>query len=89
VNASDRFLTVPAASKFPEQFGLPKVPEGTLNKLRSVGGGPPFVRFGRRIGYPEDAYREWIFGRVSPVANSTSAFPRKPRVASTPELLAA
>jgi hypothetical protein len=66
------FLTVIEASRYPKKFGMPPVPVGTLNKLRVVGGSAPFMRFGRRIVYPRQAYEEWLRSRLSKQVQSTS-----------------
>ena len=42
----------------------------TLSKMRLRGNGPPFVRIGAAIRYPEDALREWL-----------AALPRRVRTA--------
>jgi hypothetical protein len=42
----------------------------TIAKLRLVGGGPPFVKLGAAVRYPEDLLIEWI--DAQPVRNSTS-----------------
>jgi predicted DNA-binding transcriptional regulator AlpA len=34
-----------------------------LNKLRCSGGGPSFVRIGRRIGYLQQDLDEWLLAR--------------------------
>lgn len=31
-----------------------------LNKLRSTGGGSPFLKIGRRCLYREDRFRDWL-----------------------------
>jgi hypothetical protein len=68
------FLAVPEASRHPEKFGMPPIAIGTLNKWRVVGGGPPFMRFGRRIVYPRQAYEEWLRSRLTNQVRSTSEF---------------
>ncbi len=35
----------------------------TLAKLRMFGGGPPFVKLGRRVLYPEGELHAWIEAR--------------------------
>ncbi len=46
----------------------------TLQRLRQDGGGPPFVKLTeRRVGYTEDALREWLEART---VASTSAAPK-------------
>jgi hypothetical protein len=74
--AAGDYLTVPQASQHSMKFGMPAVPIGTLNKLRVVGGGPPFHRFGRRIVYPRLPYEDWLLKRLTKQVNSTSEFAR-------------
>jgi excisionase family DNA binding protein len=40
------------------------VTENALAKLRLAGGGPPFVRLGRRIRYGQGAIDSWIHSRT-------------------------
>lgn len=44
----------------------------TLAKLRCVGGGPSFRRFGRRIVYERGELARWARSRLSPSFTSTS-----------------
>lgn len=37
---------------------------GSLKTLRSVGGGPPFVKIGRRVAYPVVGVRIWALQRM-------------------------
>ncbi len=37
--------------------------ESFLNKLRCSGGGPSFVRIGRRIGYLQDDLDKWLLAQ--------------------------
>ncbi|MGH9675492.1 MAG: hypothetical protein ACRD36_00195, partial [Candidatus Acidiferrum sp.] len=68
----DPFLSVPGASAlYQAEFGAP-IAVGTLNKLRSIGGGPVFSRNGRRIVYRRSAILDWGNARVSHVMRSTS-----------------
>jgi hypothetical protein len=74
MNVTDRFLTATDASRFCSERGLP-VAATTLNKLRCVGGGPRFVRFGgRKVAYPEQALLAWLSGRLTPEVASTSEY---------------
>jgi hypothetical protein len=45
----------------------------TLNKLRCLGGGPEFRKFGRRPLYQEEALLSWAQARTSGPKRSTSA----------------
>ena len=48
-----KFLTIAAVA---ECTGLSP---STLNKLRVSGGGPPFVKLGARVVYPDTELAEW------------------------------
>ncbi len=55
-----RILRTAAAATY---VGLSK---STLEKLRVYGGGPPFVRLGRRaVGYDVSALDAWLNSRVA------------------------
>lgn len=54
-----------------EKHGVP-VAEKTLAKLRSVGGGPKFFKFGRSVFYAESALDEWIAEKLGKELASTS-----------------
>ncbi|MGZ9109156.1 MAG: hypothetical protein ACXW4B_10100 [Micavibrio sp.] len=69
---------VPLTRKEAELYLLQKygragaVTHKTLAKLATVGGGPVFQRFGRRIGYFPTALDEWVASRASNPMRSTS-----------------
>ncbi len=44
----------------------------TLAKLATVGGGPSFRKFGRRVGYFPSDLDTWVAGRTSRAMNNTS-----------------
>ena len=48
-----------------------KLARSTVAKLRLAGGGPPFVKLGAAVRYPEDLLSEWI--AAQPRRTSTSA----------------
>jgi hypothetical protein len=50
-----------------------KTAPATLHKLRTVGGGPRFSKWGRRVVYSESALEEYRVARLSPEVSSTSA----------------
>ncbi len=52
-----------------------KLARSTLSKLRVTGGGPPYVKFGAAVRYPEDSLSEWIAAhpRFSSTADASSA----------------
>lgn len=49
-----------------------KITPAYLQKLRSVGGGPEFFRWGRRVFYSEQALLDWVVSRTSGPLRSTS-----------------
>ncbi len=52
-----------------------KLARSTLAKLRLSGGGPPYMKFGAAVRYPEDSLSEWIAAhpRFSSTADASSA----------------
>ena len=46
----------------------------TLAKLRCIGGGPRFQKFGNSVFYTPPHLDEYVESRLSPVVNSTSEF---------------
>jgi predicted DNA-binding transcriptional regulator AlpA len=50
----ERFLTSPEVAS---RLGIS---ERGLTRLRADGGGPPFVRIGRRVAYNPASLAEWI-----------------------------
>ncbi len=66
-----RRLEQSEASKFLTDRGFRTSPT-TLNKMRCVGGGPVFEKFGRRPLYTEEALLAWIAEKTSKPLRSTS-----------------
>jgi hypothetical protein len=67
-----KFLTRVEASRYlTEVRGLPTA-KGTLQKLATVGGGPPYQRFGNRTVYTSDNLDQWADKKISPPKPSTS-----------------
>jgi hypothetical protein len=67
------FLTTPQAASFlSEQNGFP-IAAHTLRKMRVVGGGPVFRRFGRLVVYDPRDLLQWASQRLSVPLVSTSA----------------
>ncbi len=64
-------LPPPAAAAFLAERGCQTAPK-TLAKLRCVGGGPEFRRFGRKIVYETSALLKWAEARISPPLRNTS-----------------
>lgn len=48
------YLTTEEASK------ITHITVGSMANMRSDGYGPPYVKAGRRVLYPEDLLREWL-----------------------------
>jgi hypothetical protein len=71
VAGSAVLLPPPAASQFLAKWGV-RAATPTLAKLRCVGGGPAFHRYGRRIVYERLELIRWIEARLSPARVSTS-----------------
>jgi len=49
-----------------------RLSERTLERLRVSGGGPSFVKFGRRVLYREADLAEWIASRVRTSTSATN-----------------
>jgi hypothetical protein len=65
-------LNTNAASQFLEQqFGVKRAPV-YLRKLRCIGGGPTFRRFGRTPLYHRDDLIKWVEAGLSTPVSSTS-----------------
>jgi hypothetical protein len=70
--ADDRtYLTPEESSDVLKDLGLPMA-SSTLKKLRCVGGGPTFVKFGRFARYTLPWLREYAESRLSAPMRSTS-----------------
>jgi predicted DNA-binding transcriptional regulator AlpA len=69
---NDEFLDTPAAAL------LSKLSTSTLTKLRLRGGGPRYLKLGRRVVYPRAALLEWMQARA---CSSTSEYVVPGRVA--------
>jgi hypothetical protein len=66
-----QFLPPKLAADFLKTEGFP-TSAPTLAKLRCIGGGPAFRRYGRRIVYERIELIRWIEARLSPARRSTS-----------------
>jgi hypothetical protein len=62
--ADDDLLDVPGASAYALSLGFRIAPK-SLNKLRSLGGGPSFRRFGRRVLYRRSTFHAWLISQLS------------------------
>jgi hypothetical protein len=69
---NDRPIDARAASAYLTARGVP-IAEATLAKARSVGGGPVFLRFGRRIRYRPSALADWLACRTRELRNTSEA----------------
>lgn len=67
-----RYLSRAESAQFlAEQRGFP-VAKNTLQKYATVGGGPPYRKFGGRVLYTEADLLEWAEGRMQAPRRSTS-----------------
>ena len=69
---NDRPIDARAASAYLTARGFP-LAEATLAKYRTVGGGPVFIRYGRRILYRPSALEEWKASRTRELRNTSEA----------------
>jgi hypothetical protein len=49
----------------------------TLNKLRCIGGGPPYYKHDRRVVYSAQHLDEWLQSRLRTSTSDSGAQPRK------------
>jgi hypothetical protein len=68
------YFTTVQASKFLSSRGL-AIAHSTLAKLRCIGGGPHFVKFGRKVVYTQKALQDWVTNKLSAEVASTSELP--------------
>ncbi len=66
-----RLPTKDAASYLHEKFGVVIAPT-YLNKLRLIGGGPKFNKFGIKVLYPLDELDAWALARLGGKRASTA-----------------
>ena len=66
-----RLLSTIEAAAFLTERGFNTAP-ATLEKLRSVGGGPAFTKFSRFPRYAEEDLIVWAEGKQTPKVTSTS-----------------
>lgn len=55
-NRNARYLTVVEAAEYM------RVSKSTIDKLRTVGGGPKFIKWGRRVLYRIESLDQWMLG---------------------------
>lgn len=58
-------LSTEAVNGYAESAWGLKLPATTLSKLRSLGGGPAFIKIGTRVVYEKSAIDEWVQSRMS------------------------
>jgi len=63
--ASDARMTRREVAEYLSREGYPIRPT-TLAKLASIGGGPPFAKFGKRVTYDSARALEWAKAKLSP-----------------------
>ena len=68
----DRPMDARAASALLGASGFP-LAEATLAKYRTIGGGPAFLRYGRRILYRPSALKAWLESRTRELRNTSEA----------------
>lgn len=71
-------LTPREAASFLSSIGISRTP-ATLAKLRVVGGGPKFRRFGRSIRYARNDLNDWVNANLTNALCSTSDVSREVR----------
>lgn len=72
ISSNDRPIDPRAASAHLTEQGYPTA-EATLAKYRTLGGGPIFIRYGRRIYYRPSALADWIASRARELRNTSEA----------------
>lgn len=60
---SEQYLRPDDAAGYLQSCGFP-VARATLAKLRSIGDGPKFYRFGRMVIYSQNDLRDWATSKV-------------------------
>jgi predicted DNA-binding transcriptional regulator AlpA len=53
-------MTTPEYLDTPTAAQATSLSKSTLNKLRLVGGGPEYLKLGRRVVYPRDTLDVWM-----------------------------
>jgi hypothetical protein len=71
-NATDTPVDGREASELLTKAGFP-VQESTLTKLRCVGGGPTFLKYGSRVRYRPSALSAWVESRTRELAHTSEA----------------
>ncbi len=66
-----RFNPPEAAEYMAEAHGV-QVAVATLNKMRSIGGGPQYLKFSRAVFYEKTALDAWVAERLGTPRRSTT-----------------
>lgn len=70
------YVPVEEASRILATLGVPLAP-ATLTRLRCVGGGPRFTKFGRTPMYARQSLEDWADSRISPEVAANSELRRR------------
>ena len=71
---TDFYLNPERACEVLGSLGI-RVGTSRLSVLRSVGGGPEFRKFGKKVFYTREALDRWVASKLSPAFASTSEYP--------------
>jgi hypothetical protein len=71
-DAADTPVDGRAASELLTAAGFP-LQESTLTKLRCIGGGPKFLKYGSRVRYRPSALSAWVESRTRELAHTSQA----------------
>ncbi len=63
-----KYMSREKVAEYVTSFGLP-LTKGTLQKWATVGGGPPYKRFGRSTVYLKEDVDAWIKRKLNQPAN--------------------
>ena len=61
-----------AATFLREQCGLPNMSPPYLGKLRTMGGGPAFQKFGTKVLYQPENLQAWATEKLGPLLHSSA-----------------
>jgi predicted DNA-binding transcriptional regulator AlpA len=73
MTASIQPLNDPLHLREAEAAEMTGLAPSTLAKLRSRGGGPPFIKVGRAVRYPQDRLLRWLDERTQQSSQSAIA----------------
>jgi hypothetical protein len=72
IDADDKPLPPTQASETLSGLGFPVAP-ATLAQKRVHGGGPTFLKFGRRVLYRPSALRQWVDAKTREQSSTSQA----------------